>query len=95
MWDEMRKWLQSGGTIPESPTLRTDLTAPELVPRADGKKQLESKEDMKKRSLQSPNHADALALTFAADVTADANIINKNLGIGGKVEVDFDPYGAE
>lgn len=35
--------------------------------------QLEAKDDMKKRSLPSPNMADALALTFAFPVHIDAN----------------------
>ena len=35
-----------------------------------GKLQLESKADMKKRGLASPNKADALALTFAFPVRA-------------------------
>ena len=46
------------------------LTGPELVPRIDGKIQLESKEHMKERDLASPNRGDALALTFAFPVAS-------------------------
>ncbi|MFW6341424.1 MAG: LAGLIDADG family homing endonuclease [Halothiobacillaceae bacterium] len=64
IWRELRNWLQSGGSIPEDPVLYQDLIGPELIPRADGKIQLESKPDMKKRGLPSPNDADSLALTL-------------------------------
>lgn len=68
MWRDMRDWLKAGGCIPEDPVLRDELMAPELVPRVDGKIQLESKKDMKARGLPSPNRADALALSFAFPV---------------------------
>lgn len=68
MWKQMRDWLKSGGCIPKDAQLYADLIGPETVPRLDGKIQLESKTDMKKRKLASPNKADALALSFALPV---------------------------
>jgi hypothetical protein len=68
MWKLMRDWLKEGGEIPEDPELHSELTAPETVPRLDGKIQLESKKDMKARGQPSPNKADALALSFAHPV---------------------------
>lgn len=70
MWNDVKRWLKEGGAIPEDPQLRDELAAPETVPRLDGKIQLESKKDMKRRGLPSPNRADALALTFAYPVAA-------------------------
>ena len=72
LWKNMRDWLKSGGCIPKDCALYTDLIAPETVPRLDGKIQLESKADMKRRKLPSPNRADALALTFAYLVSKKA-----------------------
>lgn len=69
MWEQTRLWLQQGASIPPDQLLSQDLTGPEIVPRVDGKKQLESKEDMKDRMLPSPNRADALCLTFARPVS--------------------------
>lgn len=69
MWKLMRDWLKQGGALPLDVQLRRDLIAPETVPRLDGKIQLESKADMKKRKLKSPNKADCLALTFAFPVS--------------------------
>ena len=68
MWKLMRDWLKEGGAIPDDNILHDDLIGPETVPRLDGKIQLESKKDMKKRKLPSPNRADALALSFAYPV---------------------------
>ena len=68
MWKLMRDWLKAGGAIPADSTLYNDLIGPETVGRVDGKIQLESKSDMKKRGLRSPNRADALAISFAYPV---------------------------
>lgn len=73
MWKLMRDWLKQGGSIPKDPQLHDELIGPETVPRMDGKIQLESKQDMKARGIQSPNRADALALTFAYPVTKKAD----------------------
>jgi len=69
MWNSMKIWLKQGGAIPDDPRLVEELCGPEYIVRVDGKIVLESKEDMKKRGLPSPNRADALALTFAYPVT--------------------------
>lgn len=68
MWGQMRDWLKAGGSIPPDDELRDDLTGPETKPNLAGIIQLESKEDMKKRGLPSPNKADSLALSFAFPV---------------------------
>ena len=68
MWSEMKKWLQEGGTVENKDEIVTDLTGPEAAINRRGKLQLESKDDMKRRGLASPNYADALALTFAQPV---------------------------
>jgi hypothetical protein len=72
MWKLTRDWLKSGGAIPDDKALYADLIGPETVPRMDGKIQLESKEDMKRRGLSSPNRGDALALSFAFPVAKRA-----------------------
>jgi hypothetical protein len=60
--------------------MHRDLIGPETVPRLDGKIQLESKKDMKKRGIPSPGRGDALALSFAFPVTAKAL---QGVGTGG------------
>ena len=87
MWVAVRDWLKAGGSIPEKGQLRDDLIGPETKPRADGKIQLESKADMKKRGLPSPNHGDTLALTFAQPVQK-----KRAGGPKGKAVTDYDPH---
>lgn len=65
MWGRMKLWLGDGGTIPNDSGLIEDLTGPEYDILPGGQVKLESKKDMKKRGLSSPDAADALALTFA------------------------------
>ena len=77
MWLAVRNWLRDGGSIPEDQELYDDLIGPEIVPRNDGKIQLESKEDMKRRGLPSPNCGDVLALTFAVPVRKSDNHVER------------------
>lgn len=67
MWSEMRDWLPRGA-IDATPRLETDLTGPGYKHDKQDRVVLESKEDMKKRGLDSPDDGDALALTFAQPI---------------------------
>ncbi|MEY2689978.1 MAG: hypothetical protein RL375_4178, partial [Pseudomonadota bacterium] len=72
MWFAVRDWLRAGGAIPNDNALKMDLSAPTYKYNAAGKIQLESKDEIKKRGLPSPDIADALAVTFATPVRAQA-----------------------
>jgi hypothetical protein len=73
IWKLTRDWLEMGGAIPDDPVLRQDLIGPQTLARLDGLVALESKEDMRRRGVPSPNRGDALALTFAAPVALPAS----------------------
>lgn len=66
IWARLREWL-NGGCIDNDPRLFGDLTAPEydFFGKAKDAVILESKEAMEDRGIPSPDHGDALALTFA------------------------------
>lgn len=65
LWDRMRDWL-GGGCIPADQDLTDDLVGPQYKPQGTTDKlRLETKEEMKKRGLASPDFGDALACTFA------------------------------
>ena len=85
MWCEMKKWLQDGGTLENKQELVTDLTGPEAAINRRGKLQLESKDDMKRRGLASPNYGDALALTFAQPVMLNRRSRFEKLRKEGKI----------
>lgn len=69
MWARMREWL-GGGCIDQKAELLDDLKGPmyKIMGRSD-QTMLESKEEMKKRGLASPDHGDALAVTFFAKIS--------------------------
>ncbi len=93
MWGLMREWLQ-GGSIPNNPELAAELTGLEFgYVMREGRDaiQLESKVDMKKRGLASPDWADALALTFAYPVMAGVHSGYAGAGNHPRVLVDYEP----
>ena len=94
IWKSMRDWLKEGGAIPLDNELRDELTGPETVARLDGKLQIEPKDAMKRRGLESPNKADSLALSFAYPVSSkrllDLPGMRKPNNAG-----EYDPYAEE
>ena len=66
LWYQALAWLQAlDCKLPKDDHLFGELTAVKYKFTSSGKLQVESKEDMKRRGLASPNRADALILTFA------------------------------
>lgn len=92
MWWKLADWLRTGGAIPEDNELIAELTAPMYKFTKDNELQLESKDDMKKRGIASPDKADALALTFAAPVQKKPFALPGAAG-GSKAFTDYNPYG--
>lgn len=78
MWWKMADWIRNGGCLPDDPEFISEPTGPTYRFDAAGRLILESKEDLKKRGIASPNKADALALTFAIPVA--------HRGIRGQLE---------
>jgi len=70
MWDNLRKWLQSGAAIPDDYELTKELAAPTYTYDGQSRLKLETKEIIRERVGFSPDRADALALTFAEPVVA-------------------------
>ena len=78
MWANMRDWLKGGG-IRDDSDLFDDLVGPNYYYKGAGDQvMLESKEDMHKRGLPSPDKADALACTFFARVARKDNPVNRH-----------------
>lgn len=69
MWGVMKEWLEDVPCrIIDSDELHSDLCIPSYRFDANQRLILESKEDIKKRGLKSPDAGDAMALTFAYPV---------------------------
>lgn len=65
MWALTKEWLEEQVELPNNSQLMDDLLTIKRKPTGVGKLQLETKEQMRKRKLPSPDVGDALALTFA------------------------------
>lgn len=94
MWLEMAEWLRGGGIIPDDGELISELTAPTYKFTSNGQQQLESKADLKKRGLPSPDKADALALTFSYPV-ARAGLLQRNNAAAPRCVTEYDPFAKE
>ncbi len=72
MWCLLADWLKNRpACLPSDEVLKAELVAPRYWFRTKGNRtcyDLESKAELKERGLDSPNRADAFALTFAAPV---------------------------
>lgn len=68
MYVELRDWLVSGGAIEDDDELEEQIVQTEFGFNRDDAILLESKEDMRKRGIPSPDDTDAYVLTFAFPV---------------------------
>lgn len=92
MYFRMAEWFtESGGRIPNNPDLKTELSSITYgYTKADSKRKIDSKDDIKKTLGRSPDIADALALTFAMTVIPrDRVVINGKSG--SMYQHDYDP----
>ena len=69
LWFRTREWLEEKSCTfgPGLDELRSELVIPRYDFTSSGKIQAEAKSEIKKRGHKSPNHADALVLTFASN----------------------------
>ena len=78
MWGNLKKTLEAGRFgLPDRDSLQADLVSVGYKYTSEGKLLLESKQDIRKRGLPSPDEADAVALCFSepdgSAVVHDAN----------------------
>lgn len=68
MWQRFKEWLEQdeGVSLPDMDVLQADIIAPMVKPTTTNDLLLESKPDMRKRGIRSPDLADACVLTFAS-----------------------------
>ena len=68
LWYKAKAWLeQRDCRLPKDELLVAELATVRYMFTSNGKIQIESKDDIKKRGLASPDKADAFCLTFASD----------------------------
>ena len=70
LWFRMKEWLEARDCkLPKDEQLFSELVSPRYDFSSTGKMKVESKQDMKKRGLPSPDKADAVILTLASQPT--------------------------
>lgn len=81
MWGWSRDWLEDPGgvDIPDKDSLQADAMAPGYKYDSLTRIVLESKEDIRKRGLRSPDEWDAVALTFAEPVVEMRPMPKRNM----------------
>ena len=68
LWFKLKAWLEARDcSIPKDDNLLAELVAVKYKFTSAGKLQIESKDEMIKRGLASPDHGDAVCLTFAVE----------------------------
>lgn len=66
LWIATKDWLESRAVkLPKDDDLRAELIGPTYTFTSNGKIKVESKAELKRRGMRSPDLADALCLTFA------------------------------
>lgn len=71
-WFRLKNWLTAEpNKLPDDDDLQAQMLTPDYHYDTKGRFQLESKDDMAKAGKKSPDKADALALTFAEDLSVE------------------------
>lgn len=97
VWGALRAWLKTGAigdiSTGDDTTLVGELCAPNYGLNSREEIQLESKKDMRRRKIKSPNCADALACTFAMpSVTIDIRDPRQLEQQAPHMMDDYDPF---
>ena len=74
LWCSLKEFLSLESFIVEDSILFQQLSSLEYTYTSNGQIQLEKKEQLKKRIKQSPDGADAAALTFAIDAIQEYKV---------------------
>jgi hypothetical protein len=68
LWYKARSWLEGRDVrLPRDDVLKAELTTVRYTFTSSGRVKIESKADLKRRGVASPDSADAFVLTFASD----------------------------
>jgi hypothetical protein len=79
IYAELKRALEGGLSIPDSDELQSELVSIGFGYRSDGALQLESKIDLRKRGISSPDLADACALCFCEGDGFNPGNFNRDL----------------
>ncbi|WP_052409534.1 DEAD/DEAH box helicase family protein [Paraburkholderia oxyphila] len=74
LWFKAKEWFEERGCkLPDDKALKSELAGVRYTYQSSGKIKIESKDEMKRRGVRSPDLADAFILTFASDAATAGN----------------------
>ena len=76
-WGKMRQWLKDGAEIPDDPELKSELAYQSYQFSHKGQIMMTPKAVLKRNGLGSPDVAESLMMTFAVDLKAKEDPIDK------------------
>jgi hypothetical protein len=91
IWYVMSQGVKSVLCLPGDTELVSELTGPSFFFDQRSKMRLESKDDLKKKGLKSPDKSDSLALTYAEPVHADVYAPSYVKTVS-RIHSEYDPY---
>jgi hypothetical protein len=81
VWGLAKEWLEAGASIPDDPELAADLCSITFDYAKGAVKHgailLESKDEMKRRGLRSPDRGDTLAMSFAVHLAPRVKLVSE------------------
>lgn len=88
LWGKAREWFEAKECVipKDDAQLVHELAAPRFAFTSSGKIKIESKDEMRKRGIRSPDIADAFCLTFASNAVLAAH--GSKYGWRGEIETD-------
>lgn len=91
LWLEAKKWIDSGvGKLPDDPELEEELVTPMYSFQSNGKIKVESKQEMRRRGVRSPDKADTLIMSFASQA---AIMAGNGVGHTRPIKMNIPMYG--
>jgi phage terminase large subunit len=81
LWYKAKTWLEGRDVrLPRDETLKSELTTIRYNYTSSGRVKIESKADLKRRGVASPDSADAFVLTFASDAGTASGRSGRHIG---------------
>jgi hypothetical protein len=90
LYVNLRNALEGQISLPDSTSLQGDLTSIGYKFTSDGKLLLESKEDMRRRGVPSPDEGDAVALCFSEP---DGSPVPKSVALNFNRAIEYPEMG--
>ena len=87
MYMNLKDWLEAGGALEDNPDF-DEIADNKWKFNSSGKVQIKSKQELKLEGIDSPNTAEALAVTFSKGFNKPGEVDSNSLWIAGAGKVE-------